>query len=97
MLDFLRRAIDFISRPTHSRTMGIVILLILVTAVSLTVIVAQQQQQTKQHAAEYCQSVKETCSPDITNGGNCTQAQRNVHMQCKINNADGTSIVVECK
>ncbi|MDZ4228121.1 MAG: hypothetical protein U1E54_02660 [Candidatus Levybacteria bacterium] len=42
---------DFISRPTQSRTMGIVVMLVLVSAVSLTVMVAQQQQTIKQRAA----------------------------------------------
>lgn len=46
-----KRGIEFLTSPSHSRTMGAVIMLILVSAVSLTVYVAQQQQQLKQHAA----------------------------------------------
>jgi hypothetical protein len=49
-MGFIKKAIDFFSLPTHSRTMGILIMLVLVSAISLTVIVAQQQQTIKQHA-----------------------------------------------
>lgn len=42
---------DFAASPSHSRTMGIVIMLVLVSAVSLTVIASQQQQTIKQRAS----------------------------------------------
>ncbi len=51
-MGFLRKAIDFVARPSHSRTMGILIFFVLIAAVSLTVIVGQQQQETRQRAAE---------------------------------------------
>lgn len=50
-MNFFKKFRDFISHPTHSRTMGLLAVLILITAVSLTVIVAQQQQSIKQKAA----------------------------------------------
>lgn len=50
-MGFLKKAIDFVARPTHSRTMGLAVTLVLVAAVSLTVIAAQQQQQIRQRAA----------------------------------------------
>lgn len=51
-MNFFQKLRNFVASPSHSRTMGIVIMLVLVSAVSLTVIVAQQQQTTKQRAAE---------------------------------------------
>lgn len=48
---FIKKVIDFVARPTQSRTMGLAVMLILVVTVSLTVYVAQQQQQLKQRAA----------------------------------------------
>ena len=50
-MGFLKKAFDFVRRPTHSRTIGLAIILILVVAVSLTVVASQQQQQLKQKAA----------------------------------------------
>lgn len=50
-MGLLRHVFDFVSRPTHSRTMGLLTVLILAVAVFLTVNVAQQQQQIKQQAA----------------------------------------------
>jgi len=50
-MNFLQKFREFISRPTHSRTMGLLIILVLIFAVFLTVTVAQQQQTIKQHAA----------------------------------------------
>lgn len=49
--NLLKKAFDFISRLTHSREIGLLIVFILLGAVSLTVIVAQQQQQIRQRAA----------------------------------------------
>lgn len=51
-MNFLQKFRDFVARPTHSRTMGLVVMLIFIAAVSLTVIVAQQQQQLRQRASE---------------------------------------------
>jgi len=66
-MGFLRKAIDFIVHPTHSRTMGILVMLVLVAAVSLTVIVAQQQQSLKQRAAT--SSVPKIISTQLDLGG----------------------------
>lgn len=51
-MNFFQKFLDFVARPTHSRTMGLVAILVLAAAVSLTVYVSQQQQQLKQRAAE---------------------------------------------
>lgn len=51
MLTFLRKAFEFVARPSHSRTLGLVLMFVLVAAVSLTVYVAQQQQETRQRAS----------------------------------------------
>lgn len=58
-MGFFKNAFEFVARPTHSRTMGILIFFVLIAAVSLTVYVAQQQQQLRQKAAENpaCQSI----------------------------------------
>ena len=50
-MGFIRRAFEFVVRPTHTRTLGLVLMLALVAAVSLTVYVAQQQQETRQRAS----------------------------------------------
>ncbi len=49
-MNFLQKFRDFISQPTHSRTLGLVGILAFVGIISLTVIVAQQQQNLKQKA-----------------------------------------------
>jgi len=49
-MGFLKKVADVIARPTQTRTMGVVLMLVLVSIVSLTVIVAQQQQQIRQRA-----------------------------------------------
>lgn len=65
MLSFFLKVWDFIRHPTHTRTMGIAIMLVLVSAVSLTVIVAQQQQSTKQRASgEECQLDTASCETE---------------------------------
>lgn len=51
-MGFIKKAVDFASHPTQSRTMGILVMLVFVSAVSLTVIVSQQQQSIRQRAAE---------------------------------------------
>jgi hypothetical protein len=65
-MNFLQKFRDFVVRPTHSRTMGILAILVLVSAVSLTVVVSQQQQTIKQHAASgTCGmiDIREICIP----------------------------------
>lgn len=65
-MNFLQKFRDFVSTPTHSRTMGLLVMLVLVAAVSLTVIVAQQQQQIKQRAEtpNYCADIEILECPD---------------------------------
>lgn len=64
-MDFLNKIIDFFTIPTHSRTMGVLTMLILISAVFLTVTVAQQQQTIKQRAAD----TSSQCN--IIYGGRC--------------------------
>lgn len=54
MLSYFKKAGNFVKYPTHSRTMGILIMLVLVSAISLTVIASQQQQTLKQRAEADC-------------------------------------------
>lgn len=65
-MNFLQKLWNFIRHPTHTRTMGLIIMLVLVSAVSLTVIAAQQQQQIRQRAADNCTEIhsgtNQTCS-----------------------------------
>ena len=51
MMDSLKRFRDFISAPSHTRTISMLVILIIAAAVPLTVLVAQQRQNTQQHAA----------------------------------------------
>ncbi len=86
-MNFFQKFRDFVSRPTHSRTLGLVIMLVLVAAVSITVIVAQQQQQTKQRASSYC---ADTSIPECPTGVtlsdlNCVVQPK---LKCKITKGD---------
>ncbi len=65
IIKFLKSGAGFILRPTHSRTMGLLVVLVLVAAVSLTVIVAQQQQETRQRASGL------DCTPPFKAGSAC--------------------------
>jgi len=58
---------DFIVSPSHSRTMGILVMLILVSAVSLTVVLSQQQQTLKQRAQTSCTVAN--CNGNVCNAG----------------------------
>ena len=50
-MNFFQKFRDFVSQPTHSRTMGLLGIFVFVGIISLTVIVAQQQQQTRRDRA----------------------------------------------
>ena len=93
-MSFIRRAFDFIGRPSHSRTLGIVIFFILVATLSLTVYVAQQQQQIKQRASDYCTDTSIQECPDnvgVIEGGNCVT---DPSFKCKITNKDNNTYKV---
>ncbi len=49
-----RRLLDFISYPSHSRTVGILAVLIIALAIPLTVTVLQKQQEIRQRATGAC-------------------------------------------
>ncbi len=86
-MGFIKKAIDFLARPSHSRTMGLVVMLVLVAAVSLTIIVSQQQQQTKQRASAVCEdsSIQE-CPTGVTLSDlNCVVQPK---LKCKITKGD---------
>lgn len=92
-MNFLQKLRDFLSRPTHSRTMGLLIMLVLVAAVSLTVYVAQQQQQIKQRASELCTNPDE-CSDEVKqNGLTDAQCASAPTFTCKITNGDKYNIM----
>ncbi len=55
-MHFLRRVVDFVRYPTHTRTLGILVAFVMVAVVSLTVYVAQQQQNLTQKASELTKS-----------------------------------------
>lgn len=71
-MGFIRRAFGFVALPSHTRTLGLVLMLVLVAAVSLTVYVAQQQQDLSQRAEG------QACGDEICNTG----------FHCVINNAE---------
>lgn len=84
-MGFIKRAFDFLSRPTHSRTMGLVVMLILLVAVSLTVIVSQQKQTIRQRAEDYCADTTIDNCPsglEVIAGNTCTKE----NFKCKIGN-----------
>lgn len=60
---------QFITSPTNSRTLGLLILLILVAAIPLTVYVAQQQQTFRQFAGD--DEEKEECDTKTGRPGGC--------------------------
>ena len=86
-MGFIKRAIDFVVRPTHSRTLGILIFFVLIAAVSLTVYVAQQQQQIRQRAADFCADTTiNECPPEVgvIAGNTCVSPD----FKCKITNGN---------
>lgn len=75
-MGFLKKAIEFIVRPTHTRT--ILVLLILAAAIPLTVFIVQQQQQLRQRAESpeekaACLAIDTlpTCEPGTVANGSC--------------------------
>lgn len=50
-MDFFQALVGFVIRPSNSRTLGILVILILVSSIFLTVTATQQQQTIKQRAA----------------------------------------------
>lgn len=93
---FIKKVIDFVARPTHSRTLGIVIFFILVAAVSLTVYVAQQQQTLRQRASglEVCSTVDSIpeCPSNDLNINSDNNSCNSEGSKCKIGNT-----IYECK
>ena len=91
-MGFLRRAFDFVVRPTQSRTMGLVVVLLLVVAVSITVYVAQQQQTLRQRAEtlQVCSSIDSISPCSSSNPAN--NACGSEGTKCKIG-----STIYECK
>lgn len=84
---------EFVSRPTSSRTLGLVGILAFVGIVSLTVIVAQQQQQIRQRAEtpEVCSTID--AIPECTFLSNSSNVSCNKKTdRCKIDNA-----IYECQ
>lgn len=95
MLGFLQKLRDFISTPTHARTLSLLGIVALVAVVSLTVVVAQQQQNLKQKASAVCEdtSIPE-CPPEIaTSGYDCS----NQTFTCKVTAADKSHTVYGCQ
>jgi len=52
-MGFIKRVLGFFTRPSHSRTIGIALVLLLGIAVFFTVSLAQQSQTLRQHASGY--------------------------------------------
>lgn len=64
-MGLIKKAFDFIVSPSHSRTMGLLAMMVLISAVSLTVVLSQQQQTLKQRAAETdCTALKTFVNKD---------------------------------
>ena len=81
-MGFLRKVIDFVAHPSHSRTIGVLIFFILVATVSLTVYVAQQQQKLRQRAAGVCDQTITLCEPSVQRNSVCL----NLGEQCRSGN-----------
>ena len=83
MENSLKRFREFISAPSHTRTISALVILIIAAAVPLTVLVAQRQQEIRQHAAGpfcagsmICTSANDLkvttgCSPACGSGSVC--------------------------
>ncbi len=68
-----RRFLDFISYPSHSRTIGFLAFLVVLLAVPLTVNIAQKQQELRQRAAfESGGGNVRNCYPPAQAPSNCT-------------------------
>lgn len=93
MAGFFRRAFDFVSHPSNSRTMGLVAVFFLLTAVSLTVYVAQQQQSLQQKAFE----TNPTCNPPYS--GWISEADSYIPLcpACAPDQSPSGNICSECK
>ena len=61
MGNLLKKALEFISTSSHSRTVSIVVILVIAAAIPLTVITSQKQQEIRQRAAG-------TSATGLTNG-----------------------------
>lgn len=106
-MGFIKKAIDFLSRPTRSRTMGVLAILVLVSAIFLTVTVAQQQQTIKQHAAgpgESCTWGWECDDTECQLGqcwgwpnGTCVMEDRPNGESCNGGTCQGGSCVATCQ
>lgn len=88
---------DFISYPSHGRTMGLLAFLIIVLAIPLTVNIAQKQQELRQRAANTC-DVNDVCtgwnytSCFVNEGQNCgnqIEGAKCVSGECRL---DGSTI-----
>ena len=90
-MSFLNKAVVFVTSPSHSRTVGIIIVLFTLAIVPLTVIISQQQQETRQHAeTKTCDQIPECSTFGGTADSVCTTELQG--KQCRI----GTAIY-ECK
>ena len=80
-MGFIKKVVDFVVRPSHSRT--IVLAILLLATVSLTVYVAQQQQTLRQRASAVCEDASIQECPDAikTNGNDCNA---NPTFKCKV-------------
>lgn len=71
-MNFLKKAFGFVSRPTHSRTMGLLVVLVLAVAVTFTVVSSQNQQTLRQRAAETSTSLLNSSLPNCGDGLTCS-------------------------
>lgn len=95
-MNFFQKFRDFVASPSHSRTMGILMIFVLAAAVSVTVIASQQRQTTKQRASNEpsCASYEAslpTCNVDI--GTVCNKSGD----RCRAINSQGLWEVHTCK
>lgn len=83
-MGFIKKAFDFVVHPTHSRTMGILMVFVLTAVISLTVIASQERQTTKQRASAVCEDVSiQECPPDIAEDG-YNYCATNPNFKCKV-------------
>lgn len=83
----MKRFLQFVTSPTHSRTLSLLAFLVILTAIPLTVFIAQQQQEIRQRAEE--KSCPDLCFADQLwinihpENGSCTNTNAKEVYTCK--------------
>lgn len=86
MLSFFQKFRSFVSSPTHSRTMGLLLLLALGGAAALTLVASQNQQQIRQRA-----SYESVCAENtLADMPICPPITADNFVDCQLSQADSS-------